>query len=46
MLYQLLDAGLLERSVEERPVLRLNDASWEVLRGKRTVQLLQPKAEV
>ncbi len=46
MLYQLLDAGLLDRSAEERPVLRLNDLSWEVLRGKRTVQLLQPKAEV
>jgi ATP-dependent DNA helicase RecQ len=46
ILYQLLDAGLLERSSEERPVLRLNDSSWEVLRGKRTVQLLQPKAEV
>jgi ATP-dependent DNA helicase RecQ len=46
MLYQLLDGGLLERSAEERPVFRLNDASWEVLRGKRTVQLLQPKSEV
>ena len=46
MLYQLLDAGLLERSAEERPILRLNGTAWEVLRGKRTVQLLQPKAEV
>jgi ATP-dependent DNA helicase RecQ len=46
MLYQLLDGGLLERTAEERPVLRLNEASWEVLRGKRTVRLLQPKAEV
>jgi ATP-dependent DNA helicase RecQ len=43
MLYQLLDEGLLERTAEERPVLRLNDASWSVLRGQRTVQLLQPK---
>ena len=43
MLYQLLDDGLLERTAEERPVLRLNDASWTVLRGKRTVRLLQPK---
>jgi ATP-dependent DNA helicase RecQ len=46
MLYQLLDGGLLERTAEERPVLRLNDASRDVLRGKRTVRLLQPKAEV
>jgi len=46
MLYQLLDAGLLERTTEERPVVRLNDASRDVLRGKRTVRLLQPKAAV
>jgi ATP-dependent DNA helicase RecQ len=46
MVYQLLDAGLLERSAEERPVLRLNDASREVLRGTRAVQLLQPKTKV
>ena len=46
MLYQLLDDGLLERTTEERPVLRLNDASRDVLRGKRTVRLLQPKAVV
>jgi ATP-dependent DNA helicase RecQ len=46
MLYQLLDHGLLERTADERPVLKLNAASWEVLRGKRTVRLLQPKAEV
>jgi ATP-dependent DNA helicase RecQ len=45
MLYQLLDDGLLERTAEERPVLRLNDASRDVLRGKRTVRLLQPKTE-
>ena len=46
MLYQLIDAGLLERSSDERPVLGLNDASWEVLRGKRAVRLLQPKVKV
>ena len=47
MLYQLLDDGLLDRTTEERPVLRLNDASWAVLRGQRSVRLLQPKtAEV
>ncbi|MGH7796565.1 MAG: DNA helicase RecQ [Candidatus Binatia bacterium] len=46
MLYQLIDNGLLERTADERPVLRLNDASREVLRGERTVQLLQPKTKV
>jgi len=46
MLYQLIDDGLLERTTDERPVLRLNDASREVLRGNRSVRLLQPKAKV
>jgi len=46
MLYQLVDDGLLERTADERPVLRLNDASREVLRGKRSVRLLQAKTKV
>ena len=46
LLFQLIDDGLLERTSDERPVLRLNDASREVLRGNRTVQLLQPKIKV
>src|SRR5262245_22550666 len=46
MLYQLIDAGLLERTNDERPVLRLNDASREVLRGQRVVQLVKPKEKV
>jgi ATP-dependent DNA helicase RecQ len=46
MLYQLIDAGLLDRSSDERPVLQLNESSWEVLRGKRAVRLLQPKVKV
>src|SRR5439155_23479412 len=46
MLYQLLDDGLLERTTDERPVLRLNDASWKVMRGQRAVKLLQAKAKV
>src|SRR6185503_19888925 len=33
ILYQLIDEGLLERTTDERPVLRLNSASREVLRG-------------
>jgi ATP-dependent DNA helicase RecQ len=46
MIYQLLDAGLLERTGDERPILKLNDASWSVLRSQRTVQLLQPKTKI
>ena len=46
MLYQLIDDGLLERTSDERPILRLNDVSREVLRGNRSVRLLQPKAKV
>jgi ATP-dependent DNA helicase RecQ len=45
MLYQLMDDGLLERTADDRPVLRLNAASREVLRGTRTVRLLQPKTK-
>ena len=40
MLFQLIDQGFLTRTRSEYPVLRLNDASWEVLRGKRTVRML------
>jgi ATP-dependent DNA helicase RecQ len=43
-IYELLDQGLLERTPGERPVLRLNDASWQVLRGEREVRL--PKRDV
>ena len=46
MLYQLIDNGLLERADGERPVLRLNEASRDVLRGKRTVTLLQPQIKI
>jgi ATP-dependent DNA helicase RecQ len=43
VIYQLIDAELLERTPGDRPVLKLNAASWEVLRGKRQVKLLEPK---
>jgi ATP-dependent DNA helicase RecQ len=46
MIYQLVDAGLVERTDDEFPVLRLNDASREVLRGQRSVRLVQPKEKV
>jgi ATP-dependent DNA helicase RecQ len=46
MLYQLVDSGILERTTDERPVLKLNDLSWAVMRGQREVTLLQPKSRV
>ena len=39
MVYQLIDQELLDRTGGDRPILQLNDASWEVLRGSRTVLL-------
>jgi len=45
MVHQLIDQHLLERTPGDRPVLRLNPASWEVLRGQRPVQLVQPSAK-
>ena len=38
-IYQLIDAGVLERSGGERPTLALNEGSWAVMRGRRTVEL-------
>lgn len=46
LLYQLIDNGVLERSDGERPVLRLNQASREVLSGKRAVRLLLPRIKI
>ncbi|MGD2108991.1 MAG: DNA helicase RecQ [Phycisphaerae bacterium] len=43
--YQLVDQGLLDRTSGERPVLQLNEVSWEVMRGRRKVLLLKPKAK-
>jgi ATP-dependent DNA helicase RecQ len=40
--YQLLSQGVLVQEGDPYPLLRLNDASWEVMRGKRTVRLVQP----
>ncbi len=39
--YQLIGQGMLLQVGEEYPVLRLNDASWEVMRGQRQVRLVQ-----
>jgi ATP-dependent DNA helicase RecQ len=43
LVYQLVDQSLLERTADDRPILRLNDASWQVLRGQREVKLMKPK---
>ncbi len=43
-IYQLVDQGLLDRTTGDRPILRLNAASWEVLRGRRPVRLRSPAA--
>jgi ATP-dependent DNA helicase RecQ len=40
MVYQLVDQELLERTTGEYPILALNERSWEVLRGERTVAML------
>jgi ATP-dependent DNA helicase RecQ len=42
-IYQLLDQGLLSRTEDERPVLRLNEQSWAVMRGQLPVRLFRPK---
>jgi ATP-dependent DNA helicase RecQ len=39
--YQLIGQGVLLQVGDEYPLLRLNDASWEVMRGQRQVRLVQ-----
>ncbi len=39
---QLMGQGVLTQTEDEYPVLKLNLASWEVMRGKQKVQLVQP----
>jgi ATP-dependent DNA helicase RecQ len=39
--YQLIGQGVLLQVGDEYPKLRLNDASWEVMRGRRGVRLVQ-----
>lgn len=45
MVYQLVDQEVLVRTPGEHPILLLNDASWAVMRGQRTVRLMKPKDE-
>jgi ATP-dependent DNA helicase RecQ len=46
IVYQLVDGGLLDRTPGDRPVLKLNEAAWAVMRGQRAVQLLEPKTKI
>jgi ATP-dependent DNA helicase RecQ len=39
---QLIGQGVLIQTGDEYPVLKLNPSSWEVMKGQRTVRLLQP----
>jgi ATP-dependent DNA helicase RecQ len=41
---QLVGEGLLDQTTEEFPVLKLNDDSWQVMRGKREVRLTRAAA--
>jgi ATP-dependent DNA helicase RecQ len=43
-IYQLGEQGVLVLAGDEHPVLGLNAASWEVMRGERTVRLTRPAA--
>jgi ATP-dependent DNA helicase RecQ len=41
-MYQLIGQQVLVQAGDEYPVLHLNAASWEVMRGQRSVRLVQP----
>jgi ATP-dependent DNA helicase RecQ len=41
---QLVGAGLLDQTADQYPVLKLNDDSWQVLRGRREVRLTRSGA--
>lgn len=44
LVYQLIDQGLLERTPGDRPIVKLNAASIEVLKKQREVHLIEPKS--
>jgi ATP-dependent DNA helicase RecQ len=45
LVHQLLDQGWLARTAGDRPVITLNERSWEVMRGEREVVLLEPRTK-
>jgi len=46
LVFQLIDQGVLDRTPGDRPLLKLNAASWAVLRGERPVRLVMPRQRV
>jgi ATP-dependent DNA helicase RecQ len=44
-IFQLIGQDLLAQSEGEYPLLKLNGASWEVMKGQRPVKLVQPLHE-
>lgn len=46
LVYQLIEQGVLDRTDSDRPLLKLNAASWEVMRGQRWVRLVRPKKRI
>src|SRR5205823_5790483 len=42
---QLVSQRVLMQEGHEYPILRLNDASWEIMKGQRSVRLAQPMAQ-
>jgi ATP-dependent DNA helicase RecQ len=40
-IYQMIGQGVLVQQGDDYPLLKLNDASWEVMRGQRKVRLVQ-----
>jgi ATP-dependent DNA helicase RecQ len=40
-IYQLIGQGVLVQQGDKYPILHLNSASWEIMRGQRTVRLAQ-----
>jgi ATP-dependent DNA helicase RecQ len=41
---QLVGSGLLDQTADQYPILKLNDDSWQVLRGRREVRLTRSGA--
>ncbi len=46
MVYQLVDQGVLDRTDCDRPILKLNAASWRVMQGEHPVRLIMPRQRV
>jgi ATP-dependent DNA helicase RecQ len=46
LVHQLVDQGVLDRTSSDRPLLKLNALSWEILRGQRQINLIMPRQRV